>query len=43
MNIEQLYEYCLSKKAVTEHFPFDDNVLVFKVIGKMFLLTGLDA
>ena len=42
MNIEQLYEYCLSKKAVTEHFPFDDNVLVFKVLGKMFLLTGLD-
>ena len=43
MNIEQLYEYCLSKKAVTEHFPFDDNVLVFKVLGKMFLLTGLDS
>lgn len=42
MNIEQLYEYCLSKKEVTEHFPFDDNVLVFKVLGKMFLLTGLD-
>ena len=43
MNIEQLYEYCLSKKGVTEHFPFDDNVLVFKVLGKMFLLSGLDS
>lgn len=42
MNIEQLRHYCLKKKAVTEAFPFDDNVLVFKVLGKMFLLTGLD-
>ncbi|WP_223032709.1 MmcQ/YjbR family DNA-binding protein [Hanstruepera marina] len=42
MNIEQLRNYCLSKQQVTEHFPFDDNVLVFKVAGKMFLLTGLD-
>lgn len=43
MNIEQLYKYCLNKKSVTEHFPFDDNVLVFKVLGKMFLLTGMDS
>lgn len=43
MNIEQLRDYCMQKKAVTEHFPFDDNVLVFKVLGKMFLLTGLDS
>lgn len=42
MNIEQLRDYCLSKKEVTETFPFDDNVLVFKVLGKVFLLTGLD-
>lgn len=41
MNIEQLRDYCLAKKAVTEHFPFDDNVLVFKVANKMFLLTSL--
>ena len=42
MNIEQVRTYCLAKQQVTEHFPFDDNVLVFKVAGKMFLLTGLD-
>lgn len=42
MNIEQIRTYCLTKQQVTEHFPFDDNVLVFKVAGKMFLLTGLD-
>ena len=41
MNIEQLYTYCQSKKGVTEHFPFDEDVLVFKVGGKMFLLTSL--
>lgn len=41
MNIEQLRNYCLSKQQVTEHFPFDKDVLVFKVAGKMFLLTSL--
>ncbi len=42
MNIEDFREYCLSKKAVTEEFPFDEVTLVFKVMGKMFALTGLD-
>lgn len=41
MNIEELREYCLNKKGVTEGFPFDENTLVFKVAGKMFLLTDL--
>jgi predicted DNA-binding protein (MmcQ/YjbR family) len=41
MNIQQLYEFCLSQKAVTEHFPFDEDTLVFKVGGKMFALTSL--
>lgn len=41
MNIQQLYEFCLSRKAVTEHFPFDEDTLVFKVGGKMFCLTSL--
>lgn len=41
MNIQQLYEYCLAKKGVTEHFPFDEDTLVFKVGGKMFCLTSL--
>ena len=43
MNIEQIRDYCLNKKGTTEAFPFDENVLVFKVLGKMFLLTGLDS
>ncbi|WP_396194471.1 MmcQ/YjbR family DNA-binding protein [Flavobacterium sp.] len=41
MNIQQLYEFCLSKRGVTEHFPFDEDTLVFKVGGKMFCLTSL--
>jgi predicted DNA-binding protein (MmcQ/YjbR family) len=43
MNIDQIREYCIKKKAVTEEFPFDENTLVFKVMGKMFLLASLDA
>jgi len=42
MNIEEFREYCLSKKDVTECFPFDDVTLVFKVKGKMFALTNTD-
>ncbi len=41
MNLENYYEYCLAKKGVTEHFPFDEDTLVFKVGGKMFALTSL--
>src|SRR6201996_2186487 len=43
MNIESLREYCLGKPAVEESFPFGETTLVFKVKGKMFLLTGLDS
>lgn len=41
MNVEQLREYCITKKGVTEEFPFDEVTLVFKVMGKMFALVGL--
>lgn len=42
MNIESYREYCLSKRGVTEDFPFDNETLVFKVGGKMFALTGIE-
>ena len=32
----------MSKKSVTESFPFDESTLVFKVENKMFLLTDLE-
>ena len=43
MHIEQFREFCLNKKGVTESFPFDEDVLVFKVLNKMFALTSLSA
>jgi predicted DNA-binding protein (MmcQ/YjbR family) len=43
MNIEQIREYCLKKKGVTEEFPFDEDTLVFKVAGKIFLLASLES
>ena len=41
MDIEQFRAFCLNKKGVTESFPFDEDVLVFKVLNKMFALTSL--
>ncbi|PQJ75043.1 MmcQ/YjbR family DNA-binding protein [Polaribacter gangjinensis] len=43
MHIDEIRDFCLSKKGVTEHFPFDDVTLVFKVMNKMFALVGLDS
>ncbi len=43
MNIEEFREYCIRKPYVTEEFPFGPETLVFKVAGKMFVLTGLDS
>ncbi len=42
MNIESYRNYCIKKKGVTEEFPFDEQTLVFKVMGKMFALTNVD-
>lgn len=42
MHIEMIREYCLSMKNVKETFPFDEHTLVFKVMGKMFALIGLN-
>jgi predicted DNA-binding protein (MmcQ/YjbR family) len=43
MDIEEFRNYCLSKSLVTESLPFDAKTLVFKVGGKMFALTDIDA
>ena len=42
MNVEEFREFCLSKPGVTEGFPFGGDTLVFKVMNKMFALTGID-
>jgi predicted DNA-binding protein (MmcQ/YjbR family) len=43
MHIEGFRNYCLEKPFVTEHFPFDERTLVFKVDGKMFALADIEA
>jgi predicted DNA-binding protein (MmcQ/YjbR family) len=42
MDIEFYRTYCLSKNGVTEDFPFDENVLVFRVGGKIFSLCDVN-
>jgi predicted DNA-binding protein (MmcQ/YjbR family) len=42
MNTEELRDYCLQKPYTEEGMPFGDDTLVFKVGGKIFLLTSLD-
>ncbi len=42
MNIEILREYALQHPGVTEGFPFGEQTLVFKVMGKVFLLAPLE-
>jgi len=42
MDIETCRLYCLSKLGAEECFPFDEHTLVFKVMGKMFALCGLE-
>lgn len=42
MNVEEYRDYCISKKGVTEGFPFDNKTLVFKVMGKMFALANVE-
>ena len=42
MNLESFRNFCLSRKGATEDFPFDENTIVFKVMGKMFALTDVN-
>jgi len=42
MDLEKFREFCLGKAGATESTPFGEDVLVFKVAGKMFALAALD-
>ena len=42
MNLESFRKYCLSKKGVTEDFPFGEDTICFKVSGKIFAITSYD-
>lgn len=41
MDIEQVREYALSLFGVTEDQPFGDDVVTFRVEGKIFLCLWL--
>lgn len=41
MDLEKIRTWCLKKKGVTETLPFDEETPVYKVMGKMFLLSNL--
>lgn len=42
MNIEEIRQYCLSKPHATEDFPFDDEILAFRVMNKIFACINLN-
>ena len=42
MNVEEIREYCLSKRFATEDFPFDESTLVFRVGNKIFACIDLE-
>ena len=41
MNIEQVREYTLSLNGVTEDQPFDDDIITFRLEGKIFVCLWL--
>ncbi|MEI8073636.1 MAG: MmcQ/YjbR family DNA-binding protein [Bacteroidota bacterium] len=43
MDLEQLREYTLSKPDAEETQPFGPDNLVYKINGKMFLLSNFDS
>lgn len=42
MTIDDIRQFCLEKSHTTEEFPFDQDTLVFKVLGKIFALCPLE-
>lgn len=42
MNIEELFNYCLSVRGAEATTPFDEVTIVMKVMGKMFALIPTD-
>ncbi|MBW5484704.1 MmcQ/YjbR family DNA-binding protein [Streptomyces bambusae] len=43
MTPAELRAFCLGFNAAVEEFPFNPETSVFKVLGKMFALSALDA
>ena len=43
MTITELRDYCLSLPATTCDFPFDAETIVFRVVGRIFALSDINA
>lgn len=39
MNIATYRDFCLAKPGITESFSFDEETIVFKLMGKIFTLA----
>lgn len=42
MNIQTFYEFCLKLPGTTEDFPFDEDTLCMKVMGKIYAITDIE-
>ena len=43
MNLEELRDSCLSMPFATEDMPFGEDILVFRICNRIFVLTSLDS
>ncbi|MDF2379632.1 MAG: MmcQ/YjbR family DNA-binding protein [Candidatus Gracilibacteria bacterium] len=43
MTLKQYKSYCLKKKGVQETYPFGNQTVVMKVMGKMFTISNVTA
>jgi predicted DNA-binding protein (MmcQ/YjbR family) len=41
ITIDEIQAFCLKLEQTTQEFPFDSDTLVFKVLGKIYLLCPL--
>ena len=42
MTLETLETYCLSKNGAVKEFPFGNEHMVFKVMGKLFAIISIE-
>ncbi|MFN1834983.1 MmcQ/YjbR family DNA-binding protein [Balneola sp. MJW-20] len=42
MDIQTFYEFCMSLPGTSDGFPFDEDTLVLKVMGKIFAITNVE-
>jgi len=40
--LEEFVDFCMEKPGVTQDFPFDKKTMVFKLMGKIFVLANIE-